>query len=77
MTSLLDRSLQQGQESYDGEVDGGDIGVVGFAPFFKAFVVPELVLELFSIFVLGLCFGSRDTGGSHYCFKLDMFAMME
>ena len=40
MALLFHGSLQERQESHDCEVDGGDIGVVCFTPFFEALIVP-------------------------------------
>jgi hypothetical protein len=58
----LVRGLQKGQERDGGEIDGGDVGVVGGVPFFKGLAVEESLLEFLGVGAVGLGFGARDTG---------------
>ena len=60
----LHRSLQERQESDCGEVDTCDICVVGVVPVLHALVVPQLLLQVVGVVVLGLCFRTRNSSSA-------------
>jgi len=57
----LVRGLKERQECYCGEIDGGDVGVVGGVPLFKGLPVEESLLEFFGVGAVGLGFGAGDS----------------
>ena len=60
----LHSSLQERQESDCGEVDTCDVCVVGVVPVLHALVVPQLLLQVVGVVVLGLCFRARNSSSA-------------
>jgi hypothetical protein len=58
----LDGGVEEGQKGYSGEVDGRDVSVVGFVPFFYAVVVPQLLLQLACVDIVRFCLWAADAG---------------
>lgn len=60
----LDSSLQEWQKSDGGEVDTRDVGVVSVVPVLHALVLPELLLHVTGVVVLGLGLGAGNSSSA-------------
>lgn len=60
----LNGSLQEWQESDGGEVDACDVCVVSVVPVLDALVLPELLLQVTGVVVLGLGFGAGNSSSA-------------
>lgn len=67
----FDSGLQQRQEGNGGEVDRCDVGRVCVVPLLDGLTLPQLVLELSSVLLVGLRLRSRNTGVGNYNHTLD------